>query len=210
MTRGLGESLAKRKLEIALSSPKKWKAELKKAQADGAIASDAVVDYDTIRQSYKPEDYTLKVTNEAHIITELQAFERAFAALSERNWELVEAPEDSPGFITCDHPVSLSWSKQPPGPGAPGSRTPKTVVFFPLTPRLAVVGSLKGESGVATFTDDEVSTANGTTVLNAQRQVYANRGDFRYQIDKTQAPRAASDLVTDKRFLRPSQPALVH
>ena len=65
MTRGLGESLAKRKLEIALSSPEKWKAELKKSQADGAIASDAVVDYDTIKQSYKPDDYTLKVTNEA-------------------------------------------------------------------------------------------------------------------------------------------------
>jgi hypothetical protein len=68
---------------------------------------------------------------------------------------------------------------------------------------------LEGENGEATFTDDEVSSANGTTVLNAQRQVYASRGDFRYQIDRMQAPRAASDLVADQRFLRPAQPALM-
>jgi hypothetical protein len=51
-----------------------------------------------------------------------------------------------------------------------------------------------------------VASANGTTILNAQRQVYASRGDFLYQ---TKPPRAASDLVNDERFLRPAKPALV-
>jgi hypothetical protein len=207
--RTIGENLAKRKLEAALSSSNKWKAEVKKAQADGAIARDAVVDYDTVKQSYKAEDYALKLSNEASIVHELQAFEHALPALRERRWVLVEAPEDSPGFITCDHPVSLAWSEKPPGPGAPGLRTPNTIVFFPLTPRLAIVGTLEGENGSATFTDGEVALVNGTTVLNAQRQVYASRGDFRYQIDLSQLARPASDLVTDEQFVRPARPSVV-
>jgi hypothetical protein len=47
------------------------------------------------------------------------------------------------------------------------------------------------------------------TALNAQRQVYAERGDFRYRIDPTQPPRAASELLNDERFLRPAKPTLV-
>ena len=123
---------------------------------------------------------------------------------------LVEAPEDSPGFVTCDHPVSLKLVRAASRPGRSRITDTKNNSLLPLTPKLAVVGSLEGESGEATFTDDKVSSANGTTVLNAQRQVYASRGDFRYQIDQMQAPCVASDLVADQRLLHPAQPALVH
>jgi hypothetical protein len=84
-----------------------------------------------------------------------------------------------------------------------------TRIFFPLTPKLAVVGAFELENGEAEFTDSEVSSANGTSILNAQRQVYAKTGDFRYQIDQQQPPRAASLLVTDELFLRPAKPTLV-
>jgi hypothetical protein len=45
--------------------------------------------------------------------------------------------------------------------------------------------------------------------LNANRQVYAKTGDFRYQIDPQQPPRDAAALVTGQRFLRPAKPTLV-
>jgi hypothetical protein len=72
-----------------------------------------------------------------------------------------------------------------------------------------VVGSLDGDNGEAEFTEDDVASANGTTALNAQRQVYAKTADFRYQIDLQQPPRDAAALVTDENFLRPTKPTLV-
>jgi hypothetical protein len=178
---------------------------MKRAQAAGAIATDAVVDYDTVKQSYEPETLKLRLANEAQIMTELQAFEHVLTALSERKWILVMAPEGSAGFVTCDHPVSLIG---PASQRSFGLKTPGTRIFFPLTPGLAVVGTQEGKNGEADFTENEIASANGSTVLNAQRQVYAKTGDFLYQID-LQNPRDAAALVTDENYIRPVKPQLV-
>jgi Protein of unknown function (DUF4238) len=159
--RAIHEAVAKRILDAALSSRATWDSQVKQAQAAGFIAKDADTDYETVKQSYKPEDYTVEVANEAQIATEMQAFDHALPSLFERKWVLVKAPEGSPGFVTGDHPVSLTWSEPPSGPGPLGLRTPGTNIFFPITPKLAVVGTFEGEEGEAQFTDDEVASANG-------------------------------------------------
>jgi hypothetical protein len=63
-----------------------------------------------------------------------------------------------------------------------------------------VVGTLKGEISEAEFTEDEVASANGTTTLNAQRQVYAKNSDFRYQIDLQHPPRERRSPQEDQAF----------
>jgi hypothetical protein len=209
INRALNETVAKRVAAVALSSREKWDREVKRAQAAGAIASDAVVDYDTIKQSYKPENLRLELANEAQIMTELEAFDHVLTGLRERKWVLIKALEGSPGFVTCDHPVSLVGLEPPAGRRTLGLKTPGTKIFFPLTPELAVTGNLEGENGEGEFTNDEVASANGTTVLNAQRQVYAKTSDFRFQIDSQHPPRDASALLTDENFLRVGKPALV-
>jgi hypothetical protein len=208
LKRSFHEAVAKRVLDVALSSRAMWESQVKRAQAGGFMAKDADTDYEKIKQSCKPEDFTVEVPNEAHIVSEMQTFDHALPFLFERKWVLVKAPEDSPGFVTCDHPVSLIWSERPPGRRPLGLRSPGTEILFPITPKLAAVGAFELENGEAAFTDEEVASANKTTILNAQRQVYGPRGDFRYQIDQKQPPRAASHLVTDERFLRPAKPAL--
>lgn len=204
--RALHEDAAKQRAAVALSSRGRWDAEVKRAQAAGAIAVDAVVDYATVKQSYKPENLKLTLANEVQIMTELKVFEHVLPALNERKWMLVKAPEGSPGFVTSDHPVSLIG---PPGQREFGLKTPGTRIFFPLTPGLAVVGTLEGKNGEADFTEDEIASANGTTALNAQRQVYAKTSEFPYQIDLQRPPRDASALVTDENFLRSANPKLV-
>lgn len=204
--RALHEAAAKRVAAVALSSRGRWDAVVKRAQAAGAIAADAIVDYDTVKQSYEPENLQLRLANEAQIVTELQMFEHVLTGLRERKWALVRAPEGSPGFVTSDHPVSLTG---PAGQAAFGLKTPGTRIFFPLTPGLAVVGTLEGKNGDADFTENEVASANGTTALNAQRQVYAKTGDFLYQIDLQNPPRDAAALVTDENFLHRAKPQLV-
>jgi hypothetical protein len=210
MMRSLSEGVSRRIMDAALSSRALWESQVKQAKAAGALPQNADMDYDKIKQSYKPEAYKLVVANEAHLANEMQAFEHALPALFARNWRLVEAPADSPGFVTSDHPVSLTSAEPLPGGQSPGLRTPRSRVFFPITPKLAIVGTIDPQSGeTTTLTEDEVAAANADTILNAQRQVYTKTGDFRYRIDPAQPLRAASELVTDECFLRLAKPALV-
>ncbi len=160
INRALHEVGAKQIASVALSSRGRWDAEAKRAQGAGAIAADAVVDYETVKQSYEPGNLKLRLANEAQIVTELQMFEHVLTGLRERKLVLVRAPEGSPGFVTSDHPVSLIG---PAGQAAFGLKTPGTRIFFPLTPGLAVVGTLEGKNGEADFTESEVAAANGTT-----------------------------------------------
>jgi hypothetical protein len=207
--RSIHEAVAKRVMDVALSNRALWESQIRQAQDAGFIAKDAHTDYDEIKQSYRPEDFKIEVSNEEHIATEMHAFDHSLPLLFQRKWVLVKSPEDSPGFITGDHPVSLVWSDPKFDQRPLGLATRGTEILFPLTPKLAVVGAFELENGEATFTDEQVASTNGTTILNAQRQVYASRGDFRYQIDQTQPPRAASNLVTDECFVRPAKPSLV-
>jgi hypothetical protein len=85
-------------------------------------------------------------------------------------------------------------------PFAFGAKTRGTEIIFPLSPKLAVVGAFELENGEADVDEETVASANGTIILNAQRQVYAGREDFQYQIDQNQKPQPGSDLIADERF----------
>ncbi|HMJ41342.1 MAG TPA: DUF4238 domain-containing protein [Pseudolabrys sp.] len=202
ITRSFRERVAQRILDIALSSREMWDSQMKKAKNAGAMAQDADTDYDKMKKSYSPANYKIEIPSEEHVRSEMDTFNHALPFLFERKWVLVKAPEDSPGFVTCDHPVSLTWSEPQFGRIPLGLRTKGTEIFFPISPNLAVVGAFELENGEADFNDEQVASSNGTTILNAHRQVYAGRDDFRYQIDQKQKPQPASALITDKKFTR--------
>jgi hypothetical protein len=194
------ESVAKRVLDVVLSSREIWESQFKKAQDAGYIARDADTDHDKMKASYKPEDYKAALPVAEHVLSEMDTFDHALPLLFERKWVLMKAPEDSPGFITCDHPVCLTWS-EPQNMRRPlGLTTKGTEILFPISPKLAVVGAFELDNGEANINDEDVASANGTIILNAHRQIYAGREDFQYQIDQTQHPRPASDLIADERF----------
>jgi hypothetical protein len=110
LKRALQENAAKRILDIALSSREMWDSQVKRAQEDGFIPKDAETDYEKVKESYKAEDYKAIVPVGAHIVSEMDTFDHALPLLFERKWVVMKAPEGSPGFITCDHPVCLTWS----------------------------------------------------------------------------------------------------
>jgi len=153
-----------------------------------------------MKEAYETENYKAIVPIGVHVASEMDTFNHALPLLFDRKQVLMKAPEESPGFITCDHPVCLTWS-EPQHLRLPlGLKTKGTEVLFPISPKLAVVGAFELENGEADVSDLDVASANGTIALNAQRQVYAGRDDFKYQIDQTQPPRPASDLIVDERF----------
>jgi hypothetical protein len=99
--------------------------------------------------------------------------------------------------------VAFSARSLSPAGNRPACERPEARSSFQSPRGSAIVGALEPQNGeTTTLTEDEVAAANATTILNAQRQIYAKTGDLRYRVDPAQPPRAASDLVTDERFLR--------
>ena len=200
LKRAFQENVAKRVLALVLSSREIWEAQVKKAQEAGFIAKDAETDYDRMKASYKPENYKAALPVAEHLLSEMDTFDHALPLLFERKWVLMKGPEQSPGFITCDHPVCLTWS-EPQNMRRPlGLKTKGTEILFPISPKLAVVGAFELDNGEADIDEEDVASANGAIILNAQRQVYAGRVDFQYQIDQNNQPRPGSHLFNDEQF----------
>lgn len=196
------EAVVKRVLDIATSNKEIWASHVKQAKAAGFLGKDETIDYEEIRKAYKPDDFKVELSNEEHIRVELEIFEPIVQRLFERKWVLVKAPENSPGFVTCDHPVCLTWSEPDPNRQRRpiGLALHGTEIFFPISPRIGVLGAYEVENGEAKFSDEQVASANGTVILNSQRQVYSKTADFKYLIDQSQKPRDAAVLVDDPKF----------
>lgn len=198
--RSLHDRIQKAVLGLALSSKEMWDSQARQAKAAGAIPADADTDYETIKKLYKPEDLKAVIPNEVQIVEEMDQFDHALPLLFDRNWVLVKSPENCPGFVTCDHPVSLTWSEPQPVRRSLGLKTKGTEILFPVSPKLAVVGAYELEEGKMDFTAEQVASANGTTILNAQRQVYSKGHDFTYQIDQQKGPKVGTNLILDEQF----------
>jgi hypothetical protein len=198
--RSLQDRVQKAILGMALSSKEVWDSQVRQVKAAGAIPADADTDYETIKKTYKPEDLKAVIPNEAQIVGEMDQFDHALPLLFDRKWVLGKAAADSAGFVTCDHPVSLTWSEPQPVRRPLGLKTKGTEILFPVSPRFAVVGAYELEDGKMDFTAEQVASANGTTILNAQRQVYSKGHDFRYQIDQKKDSRLGADLIGDEQF----------
>jgi Protein of unknown function (DUF4238) len=159
LKRAFQENVAKRVLALVLSSREIWEAQVKKAQEAGFIAKDAETDYDRMKASYKPENYKAALPVAEHLLSEMDTFDHALPLLFERKWVLMKAPEQSPGFITCDHPVCLTWS-EPQNMRRPlGLKTKGTEILFPISPKLAVVGAFELDNGEADIDEEDVASA---------------------------------------------------
>jgi hypothetical protein len=200
--RDFRDQIAKRILDVALSSPQMWNSQVKQAKEAGFMPADAVTDFDTVKKDYRPDDYRIEVPNVENIRVEMDTFDHILPLLFERRWLLAKAQEGSGGFITSDHPVCLTWSEPDPARGnrGPGLKHRGTEILFPISPSLAILGAYEVENAEVDLTHEEVASFNGTIALFAQRQVYAQTMDFRYQIDQRQPPKGAALLIDDARF----------
>jgi hypothetical protein len=149
------------------------------------------------------ERNTVSVRRERLIQIEIDTFNKILPLIFHRGWVLIVASEQSGGFVTSDHPFCLMWSdpgmRQPPGLGLKN-----TEIIFPLSSRLALVGAFEIQ-GDQKYTASAalVAEMNGTIIAFAERQVYARDRNFTYCFEAGEAPRKASRLINDRRFLGP-------
>jgi hypothetical protein len=102
--------------------------------------------------------------------------------LKRRSWTLLIAPRATPDFITGDTPVSLVPTERisravrnwPLGFGMPG-----TIVFYPLTPRLAMLGALSPGGPlpptVKELAAHMIAEVNSATISASQRWIFSRR-----------------------------------
>jgi hypothetical protein len=197
--RSLQDRALKLIMDDALSSKQKWDSQIEQAKAAGVVPKDADTGYETIKKVFRPKEFQVTIPNEVQIISEMDAFDHVLPLLFERKWVLAKAPDGSSAFVTCDHPVCLSWSEPEVKIIAPGLKLTGTEILFPVSSKLAVVGAFELEHGERDFTEEQVAAANGTIILNAQRQVYSKGYEFRYKIGQGNS-RLGTCLVGDDQF----------
>jgi hypothetical protein len=127
-----------------------------------------------MRQFVRDDQYLVKVSPHESLLLELRGRETALQCLGTRYWTLLTAAGDAPDFITCDHPVILTF-KDPNRRGLCGYGLSETEVWFPLNPRQVLLGVF--EDPPATLKVDveaeQVASINSRTVYHAYRQVYS-------------------------------------
>jgi hypothetical protein len=170
-------------LATQLATKEQYEAALADMKKRGAeIPCD--IPYEVVRNSLLNGDTEIQeVPTESHLANELRGINSIYPLLCQRGWSLLIASDEAGPFITCDNPVNLGWKRPEQIPNAwrnsPGFGCKNTVVVFPVSQSMAVVGDFEIEGQVATVGSNEVATVNSLILSGAVRQVYAPDASFR-------------------------------
>ena len=192
--RAFTADILKKTMELVLATKERWEEHIKRMRKERPIEGEEAISYEDIKAYFDKGDFTIALKNEWHIQLELDMFEKTLATFFGRGWMLLKAPSDTNGFVTSDHPTCLMWAdpRQRSSFYGPGLGVPGTHLFFPISPKLAVVGAFELKDSEHTIGELGVARFNGGTIAYAQRQVYARNTHFMYVMQPNQAPKKAN------------------
>ena len=202
------EQILKQMLGMTLQSKERWEFQEKK-MFEAGYGARGNISYEELKAFYEADDYSVSLNSGYHVAMELKSFDALLPHIFHRGWMIMKAGIGSPGFVTCDHPVTLMWADPkmrastfyPPGFGLKG-----TQVIFPLSSCLALAGAFELRNDNITIGEEHVAAVNGTTILRAQRQVYSRDLNFRYIFNDEQGIRKAARLIDDPVFRANEKP----
>lgn len=168
------------RIEAATDTPEKFTAAVARAKAAGDLPENVAADFDKHREFLRARQFTILFDPGYHVVAEFHAQDEVLQDLGQRRWLLLEAPADSPGFVTSDRPVTLIH-----GDGSAGSperpltyETPNSIVLFPLAPTLLAYGTYEIQPGVAQAGRRAVASANVMMAQHCVRMVFAPNDRF--------------------------------
>ncbi len=140
--------------------------------------------YEDLKKFIDSKEYTIEVSREHHIRTEMILIEYISHLLFHRQWLLVTANKESGYFITTDSPVNLLWKEPEKIPpffrDSPGFGLQGTRVYFPISQELALIGEFDGNEKNVNATEDLVAIFNSAMIYNCHTQIYAPKFDFKF------------------------------
>jgi len=139
-------------------------------------------DYDNVKALVSSDEYDVITYQNTHINLELKTFETVLSTLVDRKWILQIAAKAAGDFVTCDHPVVLRSTRELPGifGHRAGHGMRNTMLLFPLTHRMSLVGLFEGQDGVIPVGAKLVARTNSMIIDNADAQIYAFNDSFQY------------------------------
>jgi hypothetical protein len=147
--------------DLLASDRRLYEYHLRKARTAGFV-SGREVPFEEMQAFVRRGAYTVEISPQGHLQTELRVCKKILASVSSRYWSLLIAASGAPDFITCDHPV----------------RRLHRQVVFPLDAKHAVMGN-RERPAPARIVLEAVDIAEvNLRILNlADRQVYSRTPD---------------------------------
>jgi len=200
--RDIHEQILKKMLGLSLATKERWEKHERDMEAAGYKPREPIQTYEEVKAFYKSDNYKINLDTGYHIGLELKSFEAILPHLIGRGWMMMKAPKDSGGFITSDHPVSLTWRAQKDRGffNSPGFGHAETQVIFPLSPKLALAGAFEMKDETREIPREYVAMTNGHTAIASTRQAFARDMHFRYQLRRDLGARKAARLIDEPLF----------
>jgi hypothetical protein len=185
--------IVERIMSMSVSSKQIWESQIKKIRENGIPVNEQMT-YEDMKRFNNDGNFDIVIDQTFLIGLELKMVEPVLKHLSQRSWCFVTAPINHQ-FITCDDPTILDWNDKikQPNPYSPGHGLQNTIVTFPLSPELALVGLFEILPKLSNYSPDQVTAFNTTVARHSRNQIYAKDGNFLLHLKDRQNVRG-SDL----------------
>ncbi|WP_018917451.1 DUF4238 domain-containing protein [Vreelandella zhanjiangensis] len=174
--------IAKMTMAMTLEAKERWESQITKVKADTGEDISNGKTYEEMKAFVEGQEYDIAVKKEHKIHMELIGMQQITELLHMRNWTLVKAGGESGEFITTDNPVSLTWHNPDQAPQfmSPGFGLRDTMVYFPISKKLALVGEFDRDDAVAEANKPLVAILNSKIIANSYQRVFAAKNNFNY------------------------------
>ncbi|MGM4915543.1 DUF4238 domain-containing protein [Rhizobium sp. 768_B6_N1_8] len=180
-------------IRMSLQDKDRYHDSIRQAREGGAPIRDDI-GYEDMKGFIDRGEYRIAIDQTYLIGLELDAVPTIVEQLARRSWALASAPAGST-FTTCDDPVVLAWADgKDQGPYSPGFGLEGTIVMFPISPELALIGLFVKQPPNRAFRRDQVADMNTSMAKNATKQLYARDGEFELHT-RTESYTRGKDLV---------------
>ncbi len=139
------------------------------------------IDNETLRKLIQEEKFKLELTQNAYMVSLLGLWAEVIPYFTARKWVLYSA-ENKDIFITSDNPVWLAWTNPLKSSTLyrPGIGVTETEVTFPLTNKLALVGTFEQDNALKTASSRTVAVINSRTAMGAKRFLFSSHKTFHW------------------------------
>lgn len=160
-----------------VANEERFKRIIYQARKDGVdIPED--VSYEQIKDFIDRNEFDIQIPREQNIQQEIDVVGTLINLLNRRNWSLYTPISPESHFVSCDHPVVLSW-RDPNMQGSIGYGLTNTEVTFPISKKYLIIGIFENDLDPFYEVPNEiVAFANSQRLNSAQRHVYSSGNSY--------------------------------
>lgn len=173
--------IAKMMMAMTFESKERWESQVAQVKESAGEDVSGSATFEEMKALFERGAFDVSVSREHQIHMELVGMQEIIKLLHKRDWVLLRAGGESGEFITTDNPVSLTFNNPASAPFiSPGFGLPDTMVYFPVSKNLALVGEFGGKNCVQVANKQLVAILNSKMIANGYRRVIASKCNFNY------------------------------